>query len=64
MGKKKKMSKDRGSGRVRVNPLTGETETVSGTKAGKRRTRLSFGHPLRTHDLHFKKAEREQSKSK
>lgn len=64
MGKKKKMSKDRGSGRVRVNPLTGETETVPGTKAGKRRTRLSFGHPLRTHDLNFKKAEKEKFTSK
>lgn len=53
MGKKKKGG---GSGkgaqqRERTNPLTKEVETVPGTKAGKRRQRLPFGHPLRTHDL-------------
>jgi hypothetical protein len=51
MGKKKKTSKDRSGTRVRINPLTGKEETVPGTKAGKRRTRLPFGDPLRTHDL-------------
>jgi hypothetical protein len=38
--------------RTRLNPLTGELETVPGTKAGKKRTRLSVGDPLRTHDLY------------
>lgn len=52
MGKKKKKSSgSQSTGRTRVNPLTGETETVSGTKAGKRRSYLPIGHPLRTHDL-------------
>jgi hypothetical protein len=51
MGKKKKTTKDRGSGRTRTNPLTGEVENVPGAKAGKRRTKLPAGHPLRTHDL-------------
>lgn len=53
MGKKKK-----GGGaakgpqqRTRTNPTTGEVETVSGPKAGRKRQRLSLGHPLRTHDL-------------
>jgi hypothetical protein len=64
MGKKKKTSKDRAGGRIRVNPITGEEENVPGTKAGKRRTRLSFGHPLRTHDLNFKPKEKSKSKSK
>ena len=51
MGKKKKTSKERGTGRTRTNPLTGEVETIAGAKAGKRRMRLPIGHPLRTHDL-------------
>lgn len=38
--------------RQRINPLTGKVEIVPGTKAGKRRQRLSAGDPLRTHDLH------------
>lgn len=38
--------------RKRFNRFTGETEVVPGTKAGKKRTRLPLGHPLRTHDLH------------
>lgn len=55
MGKKK--SGGGGSGkaaqqRTRINPQTGQLEFVPGTKAGKRRTRLPVGHPLRTHDLH------------
>ena len=25
-------------------------EKIAGTKAGKKRTRLPYGHPLRTHD--------------
>ena len=37
--------------RTRTNPLTGEVETISGPKAGRKRQRLSLGHPLRTHDL-------------
>ena len=52
MGKKKSSSK--GSGpqqRVRIHPITKQEEIVPGTKAGKRRTRLPFGHELRTHDL-------------
>ena len=53
MGKKKGGG---GSGkgaqqRTRKNPLTGQTETVHGTKAGKRRMRLAPGDPLRTHDI-------------
>jgi len=37
--------------RTRKNPLTGQTESVTGTKAGRKRFRLSWGDPLRTHDL-------------
>jgi hypothetical protein len=49
---KKKSKVSRGSQqRERVNPITKQTETVSGTKAGKKRQRLSPGNPLRTHDL-------------
>jgi len=51
MGKKKKSSGSQSTGRTRVNPLTGQVETVSGTKAGKRRSYLPVGHPLRTHDI-------------
>jgi hypothetical protein len=54
MGKKKKGGGP-GKGaqqRTRKHPITGEVETVTGTKAGKRRMRLPLGHPLRTHDLH------------
>jgi hypothetical protein len=51
MGKKKKGTSGRAGSRTRQNPLTGEIETVSGAKAGKKRTRLPVGHPLRTHDL-------------
>jgi len=53
MGKKDKRVSRGTQQRERLNPLTGQIEVVPGTKAGKRRTRLPFGHPLRTHDLHF-----------
>jgi|GEM_PF-1624868 len=53
MGKKKKSSGAKGpQQRERWNYVDKVMETVPGTKAGKRRTRLPFGHPLRTHDLH------------
>lgn len=55
MGKKKSGGGGPGKSaqqRTRLNPQTGQAEIVSGTKAGKRRTRLPVGHPLRTHDLH------------
>ncbi len=51
MGKKKKSSGARSGQRIRVNPLTGEAETISGTRSGKKRQLLPLGHPLRTHDL-------------
>lgn len=51
MGKSKKKGGGGGGGRTRVNPKTGLEEHVSGTKAGKKRQMLPFGHPLRTHDL-------------
>jgi hypothetical protein len=38
--------------RTRIHPHTGQVEIVAGTKAGKKRNRLPFGHPLRTHDIH------------
>lgn len=50
MSKKKKSSGDRAGVRTRINPLTGQSETVAGTRSGKKRTRLPDGHPLRTHD--------------
>ena len=50
MGKKKGTS-GRTSERTFVDPLTGKTETVAGTKAGKKRQMLPPGHPRRTHDL-------------
>ena len=49
MGKQKKGKPGACEGRTRKNPLTGEVEHVSGTKAGKRRQYLPVGHPLRTH---------------
>jgi hypothetical protein len=52
MGKKKKSTARGLQQRERLNPLTGKIEIIPGTKAGKRRTRLPFGDPLRTHDLH------------
>lgn len=51
MGKKNKSSSSGSQQRQRFNYITGQTEIVAGTKAGKRRTRLPYGHPLRTHDL-------------
>lgn len=51
MGSKNRKVSRGAQQRVRFNYLTGENETVPGTKAGKKRTRLPFGHPLRTHDL-------------
>ena len=46
------MAKKNGEGnRTRVNPITGETEQVTGPKAGRRRSREPLGSPLRTHDL-------------
>ena len=55
MGKSKKKLPRGAQQRERLNPTTKAVEVVSGTKAGKRRARLPFGHPLRTHDLHGKK---------
>jgi hypothetical protein len=52
MGKSKKGNGGSGNGRTRVNPQTSEVETVTGTKAGKKRSMLPAGHPLRTHDIH------------
>lgn len=52
MGKKNKKVARGAQQRERLNPLTGKTEIVPGTKAGKRRQRLAPGDPLRTHDLH------------
>lgn len=51
MGKGKKGSSNRAGQRTRINPLTGEKETISGTKAGKRRMKEPPSSPLRTHDL-------------
>lgn len=51
MGKKNKRVARGAQQRVRYNYLTGQDETIPGTKAGKKRTRLPYGHPLRTHDL-------------
>lgn len=41
-----------GQQRTRINPITKQVETITGTKAGKKRFRLAYGDPLRTHDLH------------
>ena len=54
MGKQKKAKASSGT-RTRVNPLTGQVETVTGTKAGKKRQRLSPDDPLRTHVVAEKK---------
>lgn len=51
MGKGKKGTSTRTGNRTRTNPLTGERETVPGTKAGKKRMKESPSSPLRTHDL-------------
>jgi hypothetical protein len=52
MGKKNKSVKRGAQQRERINPLTKQVEIIPGTKAGKKRSRLPLGHPLRTHDLH------------
>lgn len=52
MGKKNKKVNRGAQQRERLNYLTGKVEIIPGTKAGKKRQRLSFGDPLRTHDLH------------
>jgi hypothetical protein len=52
MGKRSKSVNRGAQQRQRTNPITKEVETVPGTKAGRKRQRLQFGHPLRTHDLH------------
>jgi hypothetical protein len=51
MAKKKKGSGVRSGDRTRINPLTGQAEQVTGTRSGKKRALLPYGHPLRTHDL-------------
>ena len=52
MGKKKGSSGGKGAQqRTRKNPITGAIEMLGGTKAGRKRQRLSIGDPLRTHDL-------------
>jgi len=61
MAKQKKSKASSGS-RTRVNPLTGATETIPGTKAGKKRTRTAFGDPLRTHVSLEKKGKNTKSK--
>lgn len=55
MGKQSKTKASSGT-RIRVNPITGATETLTGTKAGKKRTRAAFNDPLRTHITYDKKA--------
>ena len=52
MGKKNKSVKRGAQQRERWNYIEQKMEIVPGTKAGKKRTRLPLGHPLRTHDLH------------
>lgn len=54
----KKGSSNRSGQRTRINPITGQQETVTGTKAGKKRTHLPYGHQLRTHDLSRTERER------
>lgn len=58
MGKSKKKLARGAQQRERLNPTTRAVEVISGTKAGKRRARLPFGHPLRTHDIRGKKDKR------
>jgi hypothetical protein len=52
MGKKNKKAARGAQQRSRWNYLENKMETVPGTKAGRKRSRLPVGHPLRTHDLH------------
>jgi hypothetical protein len=63
MGKKNKSVSRGAQQRERLNYLTGKIEVVPGTKAGKRRNRLSLGDPLRTHDLHGPVGKKKKSKS-
>jgi len=58
VGKKKKRVARGAQQRERLNPVTGQIDVVPGTKAGKRRMRLPFGHELRTHDLRGKRSAR------
>lgn len=51
MAKSKGKGKPGNNQRVRINPITKKEEMVTGTKAGKKRMRTSFGDPLRTHDI-------------
>ncbi len=46
----KKFHSNHKNQRTIINPLTGKTETIVGTKAGKMRTKRKFSDPLRTHD--------------
>ena len=50
MGKKRSKTARGAQQREKLNPITGKVEIVSGTKAGKKRHRLSVGDPSRTHD--------------
>jgi hypothetical protein len=63
MGKQAKTKPATGN-RTRTNPITGQVETVPGTKAGKKRVRLSPDHPLRTHVPDDRKRTERRSKSK
>jgi hypothetical protein len=51
MGKKNKKVSRGAQQRERWNYIEKKMETVPGTKAGRKRSRLPIGHPLRTHDL-------------
>lgn len=64
MAKGKKSSGSHTNERTRLNPLTGDREKVGGTKAGRKRMRLSWGDPLRTHDLPSKKRSKDDSKER
>ena len=64
MGKKNKKVSRGAQQRTRFNYITQETETVAGTKAGKKRMRLPIGHPLRTHDLHGPVGKKKPSRKK
>jgi hypothetical protein len=55
--------KSSGQQRTRINPITKQVETVPGTKAGKKRFRLAYGDPLRTHDLHGHVGKKKKTKN-
>lgn len=64
MGKQAKSKPAKGN-RTRTNPLTGQVESIPGTKAGKKRMRLAHDHPLRTHiSAEERKRMEKRSKSK